>query len=211
MCYDTFPVFKCSVVKLYGKLYIPHSYSEVSKEFKYIGVDPRNPQQPIYFIFPSSVLDSIEPYGNLDFGVIGWKANGYLQVVHEYKGCCLYTSPLVFCELTWKEIIAFAELPQNRVKDKPRKRLVRMDKVNVWQEVKAYRYRHWWCGNPMTLRYHAFFQTIRQAPTSSNIYRKGKHKINYVDARGDDPSRGWKVFDRSTEGWHGLDEQLIYM
>jgi hypothetical protein len=43
----------------------------------------------------------------------------------------------------------------------------------------AWRYRHWWVGNHMVVRYHAFFRSIRQTPTSSNVVRKGK-RINYI-------------------------------
>ena len=197
LCYDTFPVFKTSVVKLGGKLCIPHGYSEASNELKMIGADPRDETKPIYYVFSSSALDSIEPYGNLDFGVIGWKANGYLQIVPEHEGNCLCTSPLVFGELTWNEIIADASKQKNRVNKKPWKRIVHLDRVNVWQEFQAYCYRHWWVGNPGTLRYHAFFRTIRQCPTSSNINRKGKNKINYIDAT----SGNWKIYNRHSESW----------
>ena len=41
---------------------------------------------------------------------------------------------------------------------------------------------HWWVGNNMFLRIHAFFRTMRQPPSSSNVICKG-NIINYIDAR----------------------------
>ena len=48
----------------------------------------------------------------------------------------------------------------------------------------------------MLLRYHAFFCTIRQTPTSSNVIRKG-NRINYVDAKGE----VWSTFNKSSKEW----------
>ena len=80
---------------------------------------------------------------------------------------------------TWKQVIGFAEM--DRVYKKPRRRQFYLDKTNTWIEFEATMYRHWWVGDPMTLRIHAFFRTIRQATTSSNVIRRG-NRINYIDA-----------------------------
>jgi hypothetical protein len=62
---------------------------------------------------------------------------------------------------------------------KPFIRIVTLSKMDTWMVFDAWRYRHWWEGNHMVIRYHAFFRSIRQTPTSSNIIRKGK-RLNYI-------------------------------
>ena len=181
LCYETWPVFKTSVVKLFGRLFVPHSYSEACNECKCIGLAP-NGKGPMYYVFPASVTDLMEPHGKLDYGVVGWTVNGYIQLVPEYEGVCLCTAPLNFYGLKWDQLMENASEKKNRVYKKPHIRTVRLDKVNQWMEFRAYSFRYWWVGNPMTLRCHAFFRIFRQNPTSSNVNRKGQCKINYVDA-----------------------------
>ena len=109
LCYDTFSVFKYSVVKLFGKLFIPHSYSEASNECKLIGEHPTRPNYPHFYIFSASVIDSMVPFGNLDFGVVGWTSNkGSIQVVPGYADVCVYKAPLYFCEMSWQQIVDVA-------------------------------------------------------------------------------------------------------
>lgn len=55
LCYDTFPVFKASIVKIDGGFYIPHSYSEASQECRCIGEDPKRPGFP-FFLFSHMIL-----------------------------------------------------------------------------------------------------------------------------------------------------------
>ena len=89
LCYDVFPVFKYSVVKLFGKYFIPHSFSQASNECKCIGEHPTKPNHPYFYVFLADVIDIMEPYGDLDFGVMGWTANGMIQVVPGYEDVCL--------------------------------------------------------------------------------------------------------------------------
>ena len=193
LCYDPFPKFKYSLVKLRGKLYIPHSFSEASNECRCIGEHPYQPNKPYYYVFPASVIDSMEPHGEFDLGVVGWTADGRLQYVPSYEEVCVYTAPMTFHTMTWNEAVAKAK----PVSKKPWKRVVVLKKLNTWMLFKAYMYRHWWVGNHMTLRYHVFFRSIREVPTSSNVNRKGQ-KINYVDAR---DLSCWKIHDRLTLKW----------
>ena len=195
LCYDVFPVFKHSVVKLFGQYFVPHSYSEASKECKCIGPNPLDPSKPIYYIFPNGIIDHMQPYGNLTFGIVGWKASGLLQIVEKYEDACLYKKSQ-FNEYTWAQVIEFAG--KDLVHEKPRKRIVKLSEVGVWHKFEATMYRHWWCGNPMTLRFHAFFRTLRQSTPTANIYRKGK-KINYVDASAPD-----KWYMHQSEKWQDI-------
>ena len=48
----------------------------------------------------------------------------------------------------------------------------------------------------MLLRHHAFFRTMRQTSTSSNVIQKG-NQINCVDAKG----KVWSIFNKSTKKW----------
>lgn len=194
LCYDPFPKFKYSLVKLWGKLYIPHSFSQASNECRCIGEHPYIPNKPYYYVFPASVIDAMEPYGDFDLGVLGWTADGRLQYVPGYEDVCVYTAPMTFQHtMTWEEAVNYAK----PVTKKPWKRVVVLDKTNTWMLFNAYMYRHWWVGNNMTLRYHVFFRSIREVPTSSNVNRKGM-KINYVDAS---DLSCWKIHDRKTMKW----------
>jgi hypothetical protein len=177
LCYDTFPRFKVSIVKIKGGYYIPHSYSQINDEVRCIGENPNKPGKPIFFIFKSNVIDAMEPFGNLPYGIVGWKANGDLQVVPEFEGVCLYTTPLIFQTYKWKDVIKHAS--EHPVKKKPRKRIVSMHKTDTWLEFRAYIHRHWWCGNHLVERYHVFFRTIREVPISSNVIRNGP-RANYI-------------------------------
>jgi len=200
LVYDTFPSFKSSVVTIDGKYYIPHSYSEASNECRCIGENPNKKGFPVYYIFQADVIDKMQPYGLLPWGVVGWKKNGKVQVIPEEEESRLYTSPLVFFEATWDYVLQVAGHSQNRQLKKPHPRLKKLDKVDCWQKFWAYKYRHWWNGNHMVLRHHAFFRTMRHSPTSSNVVRKGI-RTNYIDAKG--PT--WKQFTKDME-WEDLDD-----
>lgn len=187
LCYDRFPEFKSSMVRIpFGlaghKYFIPHSYSAASDEVRCIGENPNKPGYPIFYIFPSNTIDIMEPVGRLGFAVVGWKSNGKIQVVDDSGECCIYRAPLTFNEYTWPQLLYFAQ-ENGRLHPgqtaKPRKRIVTLSKTDTWMVFDAWRYRHWWVGNHMVVRYHAFFRSIRQTPTSSNIVRKGK-RINYI-------------------------------
>ena len=179
LTYDLFPRFKASVVIIDGKFYIPHSFSEASDELRCIGENPKKPGFPIYYLFPSSYLDKCLPYGDLPYCVVGWLVSGEIQVVHDYGETAMYQKPLTFQTYTWEYILRDAK--DNRA-TKPRNRLVKLNKVNEWMLFDAYRYRHWWSGNNMITRYHAFFRSIRQTPTSSNIIRKGD-RMNFINMK----------------------------
>ena len=66
----------------------------------------------------------------------------------------------------------------------------------------AWQYRHWWDGNNMLFRIHAFFRTMRQPPSSSYVIRKG-NRINCIDAR----TSEWLCFDKDEGCWEALDQK----
>ena len=209
LTYEKFPSFKTSVVIIEGKHYIPHNYSEVQDECRCIGEDPEKPGRPKYFCFRTGVIDAMRPYADLPFGVVGWvktarnkkKKNGVLQVIRNDAGHKLYKKPLTFEELTWKEVLEEAGKHLNP--KIPKKRSVRLDKVDQWMSFDAYKYRHAWSGEHLLVRYHAYFRTVREVPTASNLVHKGG-KTNYVDcrnAKGWENPKGWKVYNAKTEKW----------
>ena len=178
LVYDKFPRFKSSIVKIRGHYFIPHSYSEGSNEFKCIGEDPSRPNKPIFYIFHKDAMDSAEPVGDLDFGVVGWLKSGKIQVIPDYEDACLYTKPLNFLTFQWKQVVEFAL--QKPVLKKPHHRLVTLDKTNTWHQFNAFTYRHWWIGNHLTLsRYHVFFRTIRENCNTASPIRVGPRK-NFI-------------------------------
>jgi len=196
LCLDTFPAFKTSVVSIGGALFVPHSYSSASGECRCIGEDPNRPGCPIFYIFADTIIDAMQPFGRLPWGVVGWKKDGTIQVIPNTEPPKLYTKPLTFQTVTWHDLIEAASLPENKQHKKPRNRIKRLDKTNCWQAFDAYKFRHWWAGNNLVLRHHAFFRNIREVPTSSNVIRKGK-TINYINAKGDK----WLFFCKKTNSW----------
>lgn len=199
LVYDTFPKFKSSVVSIHGKLYVPHSYSEASNEVRCIGSDPQNSKKPTFYVFNCDVIDAMLPYGDLPYGIVGWKVNGKIQVIPFREEQKLYSSPFNFHEVSWDDLISTASQKCNQVHKKPRRRIVDLDKYNEWQIFMAWQYRHWWVGNNMLMRFHAFFRTMRQASPSSNVIRKGT-RINYVDATTDE----WKTYSRKKGSWESI-------
>jgi hypothetical protein len=144
-----------------------------------IGCHPSIANKPIFYVFKSGAIDSMEAVGDLPYGVVGWKANGEIQVVPEFEDVCLYTKPLIFWTVSWNELV---EEALKKPAKKPTRRIVKLQATGKWHEFRAYTYRHWWAGNHIVERYHVFFRTIREVPTSSNLVRNGK-RINYIDGR----------------------------
>ena len=182
LVYDVYPVFKSSVVSINGKYFIPQGVSEASNELKCIGLHPKS-KKITYFIFPWTHIDACDPVGNLSFGVVGFKTtSNSLQVIHKDKPAKLFESPLKFDEVTWETVLSDALDPKNRVLERPRNRQKILSDRNAWHKFNAWQYRHWWSEDPALIRIHAFFRTVRQVPTSSNLYRDPK-KINYIDGK----------------------------
>jgi hypothetical protein len=177
LVYDLFPRFRYSVIKLDGKYYIPKHYSGAADEVVLIGENPKKPGYPIYHIFPKNAIDRMEPVGDLPFGVVGWKANGDIQVIPEWEDVCLYESPFNPLTYKWDVVIQFA---LERPATKPKKRYILLNEMDKWQRFKAYMYRHWWIGNHLTTRFHVYFRSIRCATTSANVIRNGKGKPNFI-------------------------------
>ena len=177
LVYDLFPKFKTSVVKLDGNLYVPHGYSHMSNEIRCIGSHPEDPSKPLYYTFHREAMDRMLPYGDLSYVIVGWTKERGIDIVNDEGEVCIYRAPLTFNTLSWSQVLEDAGA---NPAIKPRKRIVHLSEENKWHQFPAYKYRHWWVGNPMVVRYHVFFRSIRQTPCSSNLIRKG-NRINYVD------------------------------
>lgn len=195
--YNIFPKFKASMVRLDGKLHIPHSFSEVSNEMRFIGVDPTNLRNATFYVFEAKkIVHRVQPFGNLTFGVVGIR-KGKIQIIPFEEAPKLYKAPLKFKEIEWSDVVAVASLTDNRVHSVSRKRIYSLKKPNTWHKFMAWQHRHWWKGNNMVMRYHAHFRTVREVPTSSNINRAGP-KTNFVDCRDFDL---WKSYNNLTRTW----------
>ena len=177
LAYDLFPKFKTSVVLLDGKLYVPHGYSYMSNEIRCIGTHPKDPTKPFYYTFHKAALDHMMPYGDLNYAIVGWTKDKGVDMVNDEGEVCIYRAPLTFNTLSWTQVLEDAKANPVR---KPKKRIICLQEENKWHQFPAYKYRHWWVGNPLVVRYHVFFRSIRQTPVSSNLIRKG-NRINYVD------------------------------
>jgi hypothetical protein len=166
--WKTFPMFRCSVVTLHGRLYIPMGYSEI-KGLKLYG-------RPIHdgskgaqkFLFPKEALDDLEPYGNLNCAIVGIRA-GKLQYLPFNEGYKVYNSPTRLPTTQLDRILLSAEA--RRVPTKPRQTVRHLDKIHEWQKFEGWKYIHFFSGtNICARRTHVFFRPIREVPTGTNYH-----------------------------------------
>lgn len=101
-----FPKFKSSVVKYDGLFWIPHKMD--SKNLTMIGQSSKGPH---FYLFPISVIDSLEPYGDLsDHVCVGIKDRKIQVIPWEYT---VFNSPKDMC-------IACSRSHQNGARNKAR-------------------------------------------------------------------------------------------
>ena len=76
-----FPNFRCSVVKLNGKLFIPMFYDV--KRLVMIGLERGGNElnAPHFFVFKAETINKIEPYGNLQNEIVVGIKCGKLQML----------------------------------------------------------------------------------------------------------------------------------
>ena len=206
LVYDNFPKFKSSVVMIDNRYYIPHSWSQAADRCICYTEDPQKPGCPKFIMFKSNIIDAMQPVYDLPYGIIG-KDKDKLQALPFAEPHRIICKPInkKFTYLTWDEIISEARAAaekataEGKPPKKPRNRIRSLDKVNEWQAFSAWQYRHWWVGEPKTLRYHVFFRTVRENPNGTNVQTTGK-RINYIDATSDQ----WK-YHSNKDGWQQLD------
>jgi hypothetical protein len=66
-----------------GKKYIPHEYNP--DELIMIGLVQGDKPEPYFYSFPSSVIDQLQPFGNLDQWIVVGIKDRMLQVVDAKK------------------------------------------------------------------------------------------------------------------------------
>lgn len=124
----------------------------------------------------------MNPYGLLNFAVLGLK-DGSLQTIPFLnsldpagKTCC---SPTMAVLTKWSHAIDCAS--QNRqsagIKNHPPRAIG--NKANCWFQFYGWRFVHWFEGDPMVRRSHAFCRFVREN-NSGAFLRVNKGKVNYV-------------------------------
>lgn len=164
----TFPLFRCSVVTLHSRPYIPMGYSEI-KGLRMIG-HPLNggSKGAQKFLFPKEALDQLEPYGNLNCAAVGIK-DGKVQYLPFEEGYKVYSSPSCLRSTKFSNVICSAEA--KRVGCKPRQTVRHLNKINEWQKFYGWKYIHYFSGTDIfARRTHAFFRPIREVPTGANFH-----------------------------------------
>jgi hypothetical protein len=203
-----FPKFRTSVVVLFGRLYIPVSYSTIYGIRVYglplsAGCDEFNEDTHVTkLLIPAEALSYFQPYGDLPYAVVGTKKeNGKnrLQIDdapegwekhgskwHGSKGHGSKRQNDRVCK-TPKDLslVSLNDAFQKAAKcrqDFPYRRTHEMSKTNLWHQFTAWQFAHEVRQGTNTLarRTHAYTRLIREVPTGANYNYKQGNPMNFV-------------------------------
>ena len=174
----TYPLFRCSVVSLHGRLYIPMNYSEI-QGLKMYGHPLHDASKGVLrFLFPKEALDELEPYGNLNYAVVGIRA-GKLQYLPFNEGYKVYNSPTCLPTTELDRLLSSSE--GQRVTSKPRQTVRHLKKIHEWHKFEGWKYIHYFSGAAICARRtNVFFRPIREVPTGAN-YQFAADVPNFVN------------------------------
>ena len=156
-----FPKFRSSVVKYDSKFWIPHKLD--SRNLTMIGLSGNGPH---FYLFPTTVIDLLEPYGDLvDYVSVGIK-DGKIQVIPwNYQ---VFESPRDMPLLPWESIMA--HVSQNPVSAK-KPRIRYLAKTDRWETFYGWQVAHKWLEGTDSdnRRIHVFFRPVREETPSARI------------------------------------------
>lgn len=168
----TFPKFRSSVVSYQNTKYIPMRYSEQKDTLTLLGIEVagNGPGEVQYHNFEASVVDELEPVGDLSFAVVGIK-KGMLQIMHFNQPLKVFHQPLQFDEIPFA--FALREVQGDKVEGarRPLRAIKVLRQRNAWQSFFAWKYIHWWVGDPMALRVHVYVRVVKQIATGGTQTR----------------------------------------
>lgn len=195
-----FPAFKTSVVQLHGNLFVPFQHTEIEDSLVLIGPG-RGSQSHLpedckhqeirdcdwgsvtFFNFPAKVVDELAPYGHLNFAVLGLK-KGFLQTIpflcqKDPAGMSVNSSTEANL-VCWVDALQHATANRQPADSKESMPKAIGNKANFWHQFYAWRFIHWFEGDPMVPRTHVFFRFVRENNTSGCL-RVTHGKANHVD------------------------------
>jgi len=174
-----FPRFKSSVVLLDGVKYIPMDCDQTYLYMYGIGPDELNSDATKYR-FPIQKLSELEPFGDLNFAVIGIR-NNKLQKIDLFDQHKVFYSPSDLLLVSIQDSFDMAarlgstdNKTMNRVVSKFHMR-------QRWYKFYGWMYAHQYLGEPLVCRTHVFFRAIRQVTTGCH-YNTGS-KPNFYDKK----------------------------
>lgn len=163
-----FPLFRCSVVKYNGILYIPHSLSP--HQLVLIG---EKDNQAHFFVFSPMVIDKLQAHGNiLKFIVVGIKS-GKLQCLAAERLLEVIATPAILPCVSIQD--AFKEAQEHPSKI-PRKKFMDLSKENMWLKFNGWMHAHRWqqYSNPICRRIYIFYRYIREETSSARLHNDKK-------------------------------------
>jgi hypothetical protein len=161
LCINTFPSFKCSIIKYKNTFFIPYGFDSNTSNIILIGLHPDDNTTHKYFVFPGSVVTEFLPYADLDVAIaaiIGTTTNNKLQCIPLAPTFLPITSPKEFLELS------FAQLMKNHMTLNdafPSPRIVVHNFSFFWFSFEGWRYIHCITGNAMISRINVFHRFVR--------------------------------------------------
>lgn len=192
------PQFRTSVVRLHNDLFIPFDYAEVEDSLVMIGPGmgctshlPEDCGKCVgkyrgsatFFHYPASILEELEPFGTLNFAVIGLK-QGLLQALpflHPMDPASeSFCSTTLAYQVKWSDALNYARMnPQlPSCKEEPPREMG--GKANTWHQFYGWRYIHQFKGDPHTPRCHVFYRFVRES-NSGGCLRTTHGKPNHVE------------------------------
>jgi hypothetical protein len=165
-----FPSFRCSVVNLRGKLYIPAGYSS-SSGLRMYGLDKNKAYK---YEFPPSDLQSLIPFGDLPYAVIGLK-KGKMQIINLNNFSTIPSSKDLKLVTFLEAVDACSQNPKDKFVRTERTKKLR--EPHKFHQFHAWKHIHYYTGSPHVPRTHAHLRPLRTDPTGS--YYKRKNTPNF--------------------------------
>jgi len=176
-----FPNFKTSIVRLDGKLFIPHK----QKRSHLILIGLKN-NKPHYYVYPTQYIERLEPFGDLNgIIVVGIKKQQLQIMSDEYK---VYTKTKEMDMMPFHEAI---DLAAKHPAEMPKKLHKYYSKPEVWHQFIGWKHSHQLlpgCDHRMR-RIHVFYRPVREETSAARIRtaKKSGKPINYTFMAGAKP------------------------
>lgn len=173
---NTFPSYKCSIVKYKGKMYIPFTYLPGQNNIVLIGF-ANNSSSLAYLVYPDRVVNYLQPYVDLNVAIAAIKGTNTnsLQCVPLKYDNQVYSKSSELLTLTFDQLL-LSHI--HREASIPEPRIITHSIPNQWFTHEGWRHIHCITGNALIPRINAFQCNICfPLPAAYQT----KHKTLYCD------------------------------
>ena len=178
-----FPNFKTSIVKLDGKLFIPHKQKR--SHLILIGLKD---DKPHYYVYPTNYIERLEPYGALSGAIVVGIKNGKLQTMSDQ--CKVHQTTREMELITFQEAV---DIATKHPEDKPKKLFRYLSKPEVWHHFVGWKNSHQLlpgCDHRLR-RIHVFYRPVREETAAARLRTKKSNEapLNYTFMAGATPDK----------------------